>query len=69
MEEPVKRVDEKCGWLYGQMLPMREALMLIREYITQLVGQALGVAYHGIDVGVRVSVYPIVNVAVGDLFL
>ena len=38
------RVDEKCGWLYGQMLPMREALMLIREHIAQLVGQALGVA-------------------------
>ena len=43
------------------MLPMREALMLIREHIAQLVGQALGVAYHGIDVGVRMSVYPIVN--------
>ena len=26
------------------MLPMREALMLIREHIAQLVGQALGVA-------------------------
>ena len=51
------------------MLPMREALMLIREHIAQLVGQALGVAYHGIDVGVRVSVYPIVDVAVDDLFL
>ena len=44
MEELVMRVDEKCGWLYGQMLPMREALMLIREHIAQLVGQALGVA-------------------------
>ena len=51
------------------MLPMRKALMLIREHIAQLVGQALGVAYHGIDVGVRMSVYPIVNAAVGDLFL
>ena len=26
------------------MLPMRKALMLIREHIAQLVGQALGVA-------------------------
>ena len=43
--------------------------MLIREHIAQLVGQALGVAYHGIDVGVRVSVYPIVNVAVDDIVL
>ena len=51
------------------MLPMREALMLIREHIAQLVGQALGVAYHGIDVGVRMSVYPIVNAAVGDIVL
>ena len=69
MEEPVKRVEAKCGWLYGQMLPMREASMLIREHIAQLVGQALGVAYPGIDVGVRVSVYPIVNAAVGDIVL
>ena len=51
------------------MLPMREALMLIREHIAQLVGQALGVAYPGIDVCVRVSVYPIVNVAIGDIVL
>ena len=51
------------------MLPMRKALMLIREHIAQLVGQALGVAYHGIDVGVRMSVYPIVNAAVGDIVL
>ena len=43
--------------------------MLIREHIAQLVGQALGVAYHGIDVGVRMSVYPIVNAAVGDIVL
>ena len=43
--------------------------MLVGEDIAQLVGQALGVAYPGIDVGVRVSVYPIVNVAVDDLFL
>ena len=51
------------------MLPMREALMLIREHIAQLVGQALGVAYPGIDVGVRVSVYPKVNAAIGDIVL
>ena len=48
---------------------MREVLMLIGEDIAQLVGQALGVAYHGIDVGVRMSVYPIVNAAVGDIVL
>ena len=43
--------------------------MLVGEDIAQLVGQALGVAYPGIDVGVRVSVYPIVNAAVGDIVL
>ena len=48
---------------------MREALMLIREHIAQLVGQALGIAYPDIDVGVRVPVYPIVNAAVGDIVL
>ena len=51
------------------MLPMREALMLIREHIAQLVGQALGVAYPGIDACVRVSVYPLVHAAIGDLVL
>ena len=51
------------------MLPMRKALMLIREHIAQLVGQALGIAYPDIDVGVRVPVYPIVNAAVGDIVL
>lgn len=59
----------KCGWLYGQILAVGEVLMLVGEYIAQLVGQALGVAYPGIDVGVRVSVYPIVNAAVGDVVL
>ena len=43
--------------------------MLIVEDIAQLVGQALGVAYPGIDVGMRVSVYPIVNAAAGDIIL
>lgn len=51
------------------MLAMGEVLMLVGEDITQLVGQALGVAYPGIDVGVRVSVYPKVNAAVGDIVL
>ena len=51
------------------MLAMGEVLMLIGEDIAQLVGKALGVAYPGIDVGVRVSVYPIVNAAVGDVVL
>ena len=69
MEEPVKRVDEKCGWLYGQVLAAGEVLMLVGENIAQLVGQALGVAYPDIDVCVRVSVYPIVNAAVGDIVL
>ena len=41
--------------------------MLVGENIAQLVGQALGIAYPGIDVGVRVPVYPIVNAAVGDI--
>ena len=59
----------KCGWLYGQILAVGEVLMLVGEDIAQLVGQALGVAYPGIDVGVRVSVYPIVNAAVGDIVL
>ena len=48
---------------------MGEVLMLIGEDIAQLVGQALGVAYPGINVGVRVSVYPILNAAVGDIVL
>ena len=48
---------------------MREVLMLIGEDIAQLVGKALGVAYPGIDVCVRVPVYPIVNAAVGDIVL
>ena len=43
--------------------------MLVGEDIAQLVGQALGIAYPDIDVGVRVSVYPIVNAAVGDIVL
>ena len=43
--------------------------MLIGEDIAQLVGQALGVAYPYINVIVRVSVYPIVNAAVGDIVL
>ena len=43
-------------------------LMFVRENIAQLVGQALGVAYPGIDVGVRMSVYPIVYAAIGDKF-
>ena len=34
----------KSGWLYGQMLVVGEVLMLVGEYIAQLVGQALGVA-------------------------
>ena len=59
----------KCGWLYGQVLAAGEVLMLVGENITQLVGQAWGVAYPGIDVGVRVSVYPIVYAAVGDIVL
>lgn len=59
----------KCGWLYGQVLAAGEVLMLVGEDIAQLVGKALGVAYPGIDVGVRVSVYPIVNAAVGDIVL
>ena len=69
MEELVKRVEAKCGWLYGQILAVGEVLMLVGKDIAQLVGQALGVAYPGIDVGVRVSVYPIVNAAVGDIVL
>ena len=48
---------------------MGEVLMLIGEDIAQLVGQALGIAYPDIDVGVRVPVYPIVNAAVGDIVL
>ena len=51
------------------MLVVGEVLMLVGEYIAQLVGQALGVAYPGIDVCVRVSVYPIVNAAIGDIVL
>ena len=51
------------------MLVVGEVLMLVGEYIAQLVGQALGVAYPSIDVGVRVSVYPIVNAAIGDIVL
>ena len=43
--------------------------MLVGEDIAQLVGQALGVANPGIDVGVRVPIYPIVNAAVGDIVL
>ena len=46
---------------------MGEVLMFVRENIAQLVGQALGVAYPGIDVGVRMSVYPIVYAAIGDI--
>ena len=42
----------KCGWLYGQVLAAGEVSMLIREHIAQLVGQALGIAYPDIDVGV-----------------
>ena len=41
--------------------------MFVRENIAQLVGQALGVAYPGIDVGVRMSVYPIVYAAIGEI--
>ena len=48
---------------------MGEVLMFVRENIAQLVGQALGVAYPGIDVGVRMSVYPIVYAAIGDIVL
>ena len=51
------------------MLSMGEVLLLVGEDIAQLVGQALGIAYPHIDVGVRVSVYPIVNAAVGDIVL
>ena len=51
------------------MLFMGEVLMLVGEDIAQLVGQALGIAYPDINVGVRVSVYPIVNAAVGDIVL
>ena len=51
------------------MLAIGEVLMLVGEDITQLVGKALGVAYPEIDVGVGVSVYPIVNVAVEDIVL
>ena len=69
MEELVKRVEAKCGWLYGQILAVGEVLMLVGEDIAQLIGQALGVAYPDIDVCVRVSVYPIVNAAVGDIVL
>ena len=43
--------------------------MLVGEDIAQLVRPALGVTYPDIDVGVRVSVYPIVNAAVGDIAL
>lgn len=68
-EELVKRWMKKCGWLYGQVLAMGEVLMFVRENIAQLVGQALGVAYPGIDVGVRMSVYPIVYAAIGDIVL
>ena len=42
-------------------------MMLIGEHIAQLVRQTLSVAYPGIDIGVRVSVYPIVNAAVCDI--
>ena len=48
---------------------MREVLVLVGEDIAQLVGQALCVAYPDIDVGVRVSVYPIANAAVGYIVL
>ena len=48
---------------------MGEVLMFVRENIAQLVGQALGVAYPGIAVGVRRSVYPIVYAAIGDIVL
>ena len=69
MEELVKRVEAKCGWLYGQILAVGEVLMLVGEDIAQLIGQALGVAYPDIDVCVGVYVYPIVNAAVGDKVL
>ena len=62
-------MEAKCGWLYGQILVVGEVLMLVGEDIAQLIGQALGVAYPGIDVGVRVSVYPKVNAAIGDIVL
>ena len=51
------------------MLVVGEVMMLVGEDIAQLIGQALGVAYPDIDVCVRVSVYPIVNAAVGDIVL
>ena len=69
-KELVKRVDEKMwmaiwsGTCHGE-----KSRMFVRENIAQLVGQALGVAYPGIDVGVRMSVYPIVYAAIGDIVL
>ena len=49
------------------MLAEGEVMMLIGEHIAQLVRQTLSVAYPGIDIGVRVSVYPIVNSTVFDI--
>lgn len=59
----------KCDRLYGQMLVVGEILMFIGEYISQLVREALSVAYLGINISMRVSVYPIVNAAVSDIVL
>ena len=40
--------------------------MLFREHIPQLIAYGFGVPDHRIDVGVGVTVNPIVNAAIGD---
>lgn len=51
------------------MSVMGEIVVLIGENISQLVGQTLGITYFCIDVGVRVSVYPIVDATSGYIIL
>lgn len=58
-----------CGGLYGQMLAVREVLMFIGKYISQLIRQALCVTYPCINIIMRVTVYPIVDAAVCDIVL
>ena len=40
--------------------------MLISEGVSYLIGYDLCIAYHGIDVGVSMSIYPSVYPAVSD---
>ena len=59
----IRRGKNKNSWLYFEKFVSVECQMLILECITKLVADAAGIANNFVDIAMRVTVNPIVNIA------